>query len=48
MAAPTPATGNTFRLQHGGPMFTAYLLLVNLRYGIITALAARAIVGKKP
>jgi hypothetical protein len=37
-----------FGLQHGGPMFTAYLLLVNLPYGIITALAARAIIGKKP
>ena len=37
-----------FGLQHGGPTFTAYLLLVNLPYGIITALAARAIIGKKP
>jgi hypothetical protein len=37
-----------FGLQHGGPMFTAYLLLVNLPYGIITALAARAIIGKNP
>ena len=37
-----------FGLQHGGPMFTAYLLLVNLPYGIITALAARAIIGNKP
>jgi hypothetical protein len=37
-----------FGLQHGGPMFTVYLLLVNLPYGIITALAARAIIGKKP
>ncbi len=37
-----------FGLQQGGPMFTLYLLLVNLPYGIITALAARAIVGKKP
>ena len=31
-----------------GPRFTVYLLLVNLPYGIITALAARAIIGKKP
>ncbi len=37
-----------FGLQQGGPMFTVYLLLVNLPFGIITALAARAIIGKKP
>jgi len=37
-----------FGLQQGGPMFTVYLLLVNLPYGIITALAARAIIGKRP
>ena len=37
-----------FGLQQGGPMFTVYLLLVNLPYGIITALAAVAIIGKKP
>ncbi len=37
-----------FGLQHGGPMFTAYLLLVNLPYGITTALAARAIIGEEP
>ena len=37
-----------FGLQRGGPMFAVYLLLVNLPYGIITALAARAIIGKKP
>ncbi len=37
-----------FGLQQGGPKFTVYLLLVNLPYGIITALAARAIIGKKP
>jgi hypothetical protein len=37
-----------FGLQHGGPMFAVYLLLVNLPYGIITALAARAIIGKNP
>ena len=36
-----------FGLQRG-PRFTLYLLLVNLPYGIITALAARAILGKKP
>jgi hypothetical protein len=37
-----------FGLQRGGPMFTVYLLLVNLPYGIVTASAARAIIGKKP
>jgi len=37
-----------FGLQHGGPLFTAYLLLVNLPYGIVTALVARAIIGTKP
>ena len=37
-----------FGLQKGGPMFAVYLLLVNLPYGIITALAARAIIGTKP
>jgi len=37
-----------FGLQRGGPMFTVYLLLVNFPYGIITALAARAIIGKIP
>ena len=34
-----------FGLQKGGPMFAIYLLLVNLPFGIITALAARAIFG---
>jgi hypothetical protein len=37
-----------FGLQAGGPMFTLYLFLVNLPFGIITALAARAIIGKVP
>ncbi len=37
-----------FGLQRGGPMFPFYLLLVNLPFGIITALAARVIIGKKP
>ncbi len=35
-----------FGLQHGGPMFAVYLLLVNLPYGITTALTARAIIGR--
>jgi len=29
-------------------MFTLYLLLINLPFGIITALAARTIIGMKP
>ena len=37
-----------FGLQQGGPMFAVYLLLINLPYGIVTALAARAIIGKEP
>jgi len=37
-----------FGLRQGGPKFTVYLLLVNLPFGIITALAARAIIGEKP
>ena len=37
-----------FGLQRGGPMLTVYLLLVNFPFGIITALAAGAIIGKKP
>src|SRR5881409_1293757 len=32
-----------FGLQMGGPMFTLYLALVNLPFGITTALAARAV-----
>ena len=37
-----------FGLQAGGPKFTLYLLLVNLPFGIVTALAARLIIGSKP
>jgi hypothetical protein len=37
-----------FGLRQGGPKFTIYLLLVNLPFGIITALAARAIIGEMP
>jgi len=37
-----------FGLRQGGPMFTIYLLLVNLPFGIITALAAKAIIGENP
>ncbi len=37
-----------FGLQQGGPLLTVYYLLVNLPFGIIMALAARAIIGKNP
>ena len=37
-----------FGLRQGGPMFTVYLLLINLPFGIITALVARLIIGEKP
>jgi hypothetical protein len=37
-----------FGLKMGGPMFTLYLVLVNLPFGIVTALAAKAIIGKHP
>ena len=37
-----------FGLKAGGPTFTLYLVLVNLPFGIVTALSARAIIGKTP
>ena len=37
-----------FGLQAGGPKFTLHLLLINLPFGIVTAWAARAIIGKVP
>ena len=37
-----------FGLRKGGPRFTVYLLLINLPFGIITALVARAIIGENP
>jgi len=37
-----------FGLRQGGLLLTVYLLLVNLPFGIVTALAARAIIGDKP
>jgi hypothetical protein len=36
-----------FGLKHGGPMFTLYLVLINLPFGIVTALVARVIIGGK-
>jgi hypothetical protein len=38
----------TGALQQGGPGLVVYLLLVNLPFGITTAMVARAIIGKKP
>jgi hypothetical protein len=43
-----PLAGAGFFGLQKGPMFTLYLVLVNVPFGIITALAARAIIGKKP
>ena len=43
-----PLGGAGFFGLRQGPMFTLYLLLVNLPFGIVTALAARAIIGLKP
>jgi hypothetical protein len=37
-----------FGFRAGGPMFTLNLLLINLPFGIITALVASAIIGEKP
>jgi len=37
-----------FGLRKGGPMFTAYLLLINLPFGIVTALVAKVIIGDQP
>jgi hypothetical protein len=36
-----------FGLKQGGWKFTLYLLLINLPYGIVTALVARAIIGEQ-
>jgi hypothetical protein len=37
-----------FGLAQGGPKLAVYLLLVNLPYGIVSALVAGAIIGRKP
>ena len=42
-----PMSGAGYFGLHRGPAFTVYLLLVNLPFGIVTALAARAIIGKR-
>jgi hypothetical protein len=41
-----PMSGAGFLGLNKGPAFGVYLLLVNLPFGIVTALAARAIIGK--
>ena len=43
-----PMSGAGYFGLRRGPLFTLYLLLVNLPFGIITALAARAIIGENP
>jgi len=43
-----PSSGAGYFGLNKGPTFTVYLLLVNLPFGIVTALAARAIIGKHP
>jgi len=43
-----PISGAGYFGLHHGPAFTIYLLLVNLPFGIVTALAARAIIGPEP
>jgi hypothetical protein len=44
-----PKSGaGAFGLKQGGWKFTLYLLLINLPFGIIMALVARAIVGEQP
>jgi len=37
-----------FGLKQAGPMFPVHVVLVNLPFGIVTALVARAIIGVKP
>ena len=43
-----PMSGAGYFGLNRGPTFTLYLLLVNLPFGITTALVARAIIGKTP
>ena len=43
-----PMAGAGYFGLNKGPTFTLYLLLVNLPFGIVTALIARAIIGKAP
>ena len=43
-----PMAGAGYFGLNKGPTFTLYLLLVNLPFGIVTALTARAIIGRAP
>jgi hypothetical protein len=43
-----PMAGAGYFGLEQGPKFPVYLLLVNLPFGIVSALVARAIIGKKP
>ena len=43
-----PAAGAGYFGLNQGPMFTVYLVLVNLPFGIVTALVARAIIRDRP
>jgi len=43
-----PVSGAGYFGLNRGPTFTVYLLLVNLPFGIVTALIAKAIIGKHP
>ncbi len=43
-----PMSGAGYFGLHRGPTFTVYLVLVNLPFGIVSALTARAIIGKYP
>ena len=43
-----PMAGAGYFGLNKGPKFTLYLLLINLPFGIVTALAARAMIGKHP
>jgi len=43
-----PMAGAGYFGLNKGPTFTLYLVLVNLPFGIVTALTARAIIGKRP
>jgi len=43
-----PMGGAGFFGLHRGPLFTLYLVLVNLPFGITTAVTARAILGTAP
>ena len=43
-----PMSGAGYFGFHRGLSFTAYLVLVNLPFGIVTALVARAIIGERP